>query len=78
MEKVSTGTETELFEKDYVIIKSDGTFYTFSDGEIIIYNDVREVYRDSKEINALKFISCVKLSRKQRKELRKNIRIYAF
>ena len=70
-------SETELFDCDYVIIRSDGSFYHFEDGEIIIYGDVREAYQDSKTFKDAKMISCTRLSRKQRKELRKNIRTFA-
>lgn len=65
---------TQLFEKDYVIIKSNGDFYTFTDGEIIIYNDIKLATYDFKEFEGAKLVSCLRLTKRQRKVLRKNIR----
>ena len=70
-------SETELFDNDYVIIRNDGKMYHFEDGEIIIYGDIKMAHHDFIKIKASKILSCTKLSRRYRKELRKNIREFA-
>lgn len=64
----------ELYPYDFVIKKSNGELYSFKDGEIIIYRMKETAVKDSKDFPGSKVISTTQLTRKGRKELRKNIK----
>ena len=66
-------TITPLFKNDYVILHSLSEFHTFADGEIIIYDTYVEAKNDCSKFEKSKVVSCTKLSRKNRKILRRNI-----
>ena len=72
-----TQSSTPLYDGDYVILFNTGEFHSFIDGGIIIYNDKDEAKRDCLELGTSKVISCTALTRRNRKELRKNIRKFS-
>lgn len=69
-------TSTELYPTDFVIIQSNGDFYQFTDGEYIIFPERAEAERYCAKLTNAKVYSCTKLSKKNRKNLRQNIRKY--
>ena len=67
-------TTIPLYQTDLVILRSNGDFLKFKNGEIVIYNDIKEANDDSKHFPQSKVSNCLKLSRRNRKVLRKNIK----
>ena len=67
-------TTIPLYQTDFVILRSNGDFLKFKNGEIVIYNDIKEANEDSKHFPQSKVLNCLKLSRRNRKILRKNIK----
>lgn len=67
-------TTIPLYQTDFVILRSNGDFLKFKNGEIVIYNDIKEANDDSKHFQQSKVSNCLKLSRRNRKVLRKNIK----
>ena len=41
-------TTIPLYQTDFVILRSNGDFLKFKNGEIVIYNDIKEANEDSK------------------------------
>ena len=70
-------TSIELYPYDFVIVKSNGELYNFEDGETIIYAKRDTALMDSKKFPGSKVVSTTKLSRKSRKQLRKNIKEFS-
>lgn len=67
-------TTIPLYQTDFVILRSNGDFLKFKNGEIVIYNDIKEANDDSKHFPQSEVSNCLKLSRRNRKILRKNIK----
>ena len=67
-------TTIPLYQTDFVILRSNGDFLKFKNGEIVIYSDIEEANEDSKLFPQSKVSNCLKLSRRNRKILRKNIK----
>ena len=67
-------TTIPLYQTDFVILRSNGDFLKFKNGEIVIYNDIKKANDDSKHFPQSKVSNCLKLSRRNRKILRKNIK----
>lgn len=67
-------TTIPLYQTDFVILRSNGDFLKFKNGEIVIYSDIKEANEDSKCLPQSKVLNCLKLSRRNRKVLRKNIK----
>lgn len=64
--------EYVLYSTDYVVIKPDGDFLKFKDGEIIIYNVLKEAFEDCKKIKG-KTARCTILSEETQGKLLNNI-----
>ena len=64
--------EYVLYSTDYVVIKPDGDFLKFKDGEIIIYNVLKEAFEDCKKIKG-KTACCTILSEEMQGRLLNSI-----
>ena len=66
----------ELYPYDFVLVKSNGDFYKFEDGEVIIFAKRESAVKASEGFPASKVVSTTRLSRRERKALRQNIKKY--
>ena len=73
----NTGTppRVELCNSDYVLVNKQNEMLTYKDGEIVIFNSYYMAEKQIKLLSLIDYssISCVKLSKRLRKLLRKNI-----
>lgn len=63
-----------LHQDDYVIVKQDGDFVRFNDGQIVIYRDWREGLKDLSKNE--KLVCCLALSDQQKEAVKESIRKY--
>ena len=50
--------KTVLYSGDIVILLSNGEFYKFTDGEVVIYPSLAEAHKDRKELFGASTCSC--------------------
>lgn len=67
-----------LTMRDYVIMKDNGSMVQFTDGEIVIFDTTIEANEVSKSFKGSKIEPTQRLSKRNRKILRRNIKKYSY
>ena len=66
-------SKTVLYSGDIVILLSNGEFYKFTDGEVVIYPSLTEAHKDRKGLIGASTCSCHWLPIEKKRELIENI-----